>query len=137
MQSTNDGDTPPSSAAQPMGALTLQLLPSAFAGRENEHEVKRLLAGMECVLAWQRSTSASNKDRDAMERVATQWQVPRKEQGMKRSPEKIARELETAILRNGQRMLDRSNPFGSVARPASSKQTTSFKRKLEGSPRAD
>ena len=52
MQSTRDGDLPTSSAAQPVPAITLPLLISAFAGRENEYQVKRLLAHMECVLAW-------------------------------------------------------------------------------------
>ena len=151
MQSTSDGDVPTSSAAQPVPAITLPLLTSAFAGREEEHQVKRLLADMECVLAWQRSTSASHKVRDAMERVASQWHVLRKEKGRKRKPERIARELEAAILQKARRMLDRSNPFGSAAPPASSginafscavlpsssEQTASFKRKLEADARAD
>ena len=96
----------------------MPLLTTAFAGRDDEHQVKRLLADTEFLLAWQRNTPATNPVRVAMEKVAGQWNVRRWREHLKRKPAEIAEELEGAILAKARRMLDRSTPFGSAEQPA-------------------
>ena len=131
MQCSGDNTWQTSSAEEPAEQVALSSLKTAFAGREHERRVSSLLSDVERLLAWQQSLHSSHELRDAMEKVATQWHVSRKEAGRKRAPQKIAQELEARLLQVGRRLLALTTPFGSAAQPASSAPPMSLKRSRE------
>ena len=73
--------------------------------------MKKLLADVATLRAWQTEEPASNEKRDAMTKLGSKWNVPQKVAGKKRPPSEIAADLEREILAFAERLWHKKTPF--------------------------
>ena len=76
----------PASPIEHVHGITLENLKEVFSSRGNEAHVKRLLLDAATLQAWRSQAHASNKQRDAMMKLGSHWNVPRYISGGKRAP---------------------------------------------------
>ena len=54
----------------------------------------------------------TNKQRDDMTKLGSDWKVPQKSHGKKRDPGEVAKDLEKEFMETAQRLLENKTPFG-------------------------
>ena len=92
---------------------TLPDVLSMLTGESLQTGAQQLLQDIHLLQEWQRARNPGNKIRDAMLKLGTLWDVPRKVEGKKRPPAEVAQEIEENMLKTAKTMLS-----GSVAKPA-------------------
>ena len=70
-------------------------------GTSLQADARQLLQGVPVLQEWQRARSPSNQVRDAMLKLGTGWDVPRKVEGKKRPPAEVEQEVEENMLKQG------------------------------------
>ena len=100
-------------AGSPEWGMDIQLthLNELFADRSDETRVAKMLRDVATLRAWQSEKHPTNKVRDAMTKLSSDWDVPQKALGKKRVPAHIAQDLERKLLAAAQRLLEKSTPF--------------------------
>ena len=91
--------------------INLANLNKLFESRGNETRVHKLLSGAATLRAWHSEVNPSNKLRDAMTKLGSDWNVPQKICGKKRAPADVAKDLEKELLATAQRLMEKTNPF--------------------------
>ena len=94
-----------------MHGITLENLKEVFSSRGNEARVKKLLSDAATLLAWKLEAHPTHKQRDAMMKLGSDWNVPQKISGKKRAPAHVAKDLERELLGTAQRLVEKRNPF--------------------------
>ena len=109
-----------SSAEQPATSperdphMTINSLDDIFAKRSEEPGVKKLLTDVATLRAWQSEAHASNKIRDAMMKLGSEWNVPQKAVGKKRAPQDVSADLEREFLAYAERLRNKKTLFSSI-----------------------
>jgi hypothetical protein len=112
MPKNNDSSAEKSaSPIEHVHGITLENLKEAFSNRGNEAHVKKLLLGAATLQAWKSEAHPSHKQRDAMMKLGTDWNVPQKIFGKKRAPAYVAKDLERELLDTAQGLVEKRNPF--------------------------
>ena len=93
--------------------LTLPDVLSMLERESLQADAQQLLQDVAVLQEWQRARNPGNKVRDAMLKLGTFWDVPRKVAGKKRAPAEVAQEVEENMLKKAKKML-----MDSVAQPA-------------------
>ena len=110
-QPSGDAGNAEKLAAPEMLKIFLGDCNKAFAGRCNEARVRRFLFAVDTLQAWQSEARPSNKVRDAMMKLGSDWNVPLKTSGKNRAPADVAKDLEWEFLAAARRLLGRTTPF--------------------------
>ena len=76
-------------------------------------DAQQLLQDIPVLQEWQRARNPGHKIRDAMLKLGTLWNVPRKAAGKTRPPAEVAQEIEESMLKKTKKII-----IGSVAKPA-------------------
>ena len=93
----------------PSDAASVLTLPDVLSMLERESlqaDAQQLLQDGAVLQEWQRAGNPSNKLRDAMLKLGTFWDVPRKVAGKKRAPAEVAQEIEENMLKTAKTMLN-------------------------------
>ena len=92
------GQMEPSAPASEGMTLTLPDVLSMLDGESLQADARELLQDIAVLQEWQRDGNPSNEVRDAMLKLGTFWDVPRKVAGKKRAPAEVAQEVEENML---------------------------------------
>ena len=101
----------PATSSERDSHMTINSLHDIFAKRSEEARVKKLLTDVATLCAWQSDAHASNKIRDAMMKLGSEWNVPQYAAGKKRAPQDVAADLEHEFLAFAERLWNKSTPF--------------------------
>ena len=112
MSSTSSAAKPATDQLQPcpiaLESTTLTLpgvLTKLLEGNYSNPDTQRLLEDIPVLQEWQRATRPSKKMRDAMLKLASNWNVTQSVKRKKRSPSEVAQDLEESMLKKGRQML--------------------------------
>lgn len=84
--------------------------------RAHEAGVKKLFTDITKLREWQSTTRPTNKQRDAMMKLGSDWHVPQKAHGKKMPPNIVAWNLQTEFMHTAQRLLENKTPFDNKRR---------------------
>ena len=108
----SSGVDKPTDAENWTPSVRLKNLTDALSCRAHEATVKNLLSATTNLREWQTAVSPTHKQRDAMTKLGSDWHVPQKTCGKKRTPIEVAKGLEEQFIETAQRMLEKRTPFG-------------------------
>jgi hypothetical protein len=92
-------------------SVLLQNLTDMLLCRAKQAGVKKLLSDTSTLREWQAAARPTNKQRDAMMKLGSDWHVPQKAHGKKRLPVQVAKNLEKEFIDAAQRLLENKTPF--------------------------
>ena len=94
-----------SGVAQPIASTLLDMMQKLNNLTSRDDSVQKLLQDMRILQQWKSMKKPSNKVRDAMIKLGSRWEVQRYEQGKKRQPAEVAKDLEARMRKNANQQL--------------------------------
>ena len=91
--------------------MLLKNLTDILSQRANRTHIKKLISDTATLQEWQAAACPTHKQRDAMMKLGSDWHVAQKENGKKRVPIEVAKNLEKEFIAAAQRILADATPF--------------------------
>ena len=85
--------------------LTLADVFTKLKGNSSDADAQQLLQDIPVLQEWQRATRPSHEVRDAMLKLASNWNVKHRAEGKKRSPSEVAKDMEENMLKRAKLVL--------------------------------